>query len=492
MRTYMKKSVVTLSLASRPPGVKAEGRGLPGPGPVLAALSGGADSVALLGMLHALAPERGWRLWAGHVDHGLRLDSAADLEFASALAGELGVPFLWRRVRVKARGRSLEEAAREARRAALRDMAREAGAAAIALAHHADDQAETLLARLLQGTGPSGLAGMRAWSPPFWRPLLNLSRADLRSWLSRRGLAWREDPSNQDLGFMRNRLRHEILPLAEARVNLRAVKALGRLAALCAEEEDYWDSWCAEQSRQRVRAEGSSLWLALPEARALHPAGLRRLLRWLTGRLLGKGQHLLAMHIGQLEELAAGPTGRRLTLPAGLMAWRETGGLRLDIGESPPEFAFALQGPGWVWLPHLRLWLAVERASEPPELKARGWEAFIPAARVAWPLFIRPPRRGERFHPLGAPGSKRLSRFLMDQKVPPWWRRRTVVLADRRGTWWTAPWSLAERARKKPGESAYLRLRFVDTNESPSYTIGFGGAFAGPWDRQPGEYGVRY
>jgi tRNA(Ile)-lysidine synthase len=480
IRTYLKKSVVKLSLAPRPPGVKAAGHGLPGPGNILVGVSGGADSVALLGMLHQLAAGRGWRLIVGHVDHGLRSDSRQDARFVAELAAEMGLRFLERRVTVCAKGRSPEEAAREERRAALREMAHEAGAGVIALAHHADDQAETILARLLQGTGVSGLAGMRLWNPPFWRPLLELRRHDLRTWLKAAGRVWREDPSNQDLGPLRNRIRHELLPLAEDRINPRAVEALARLAQVCADEEDYWQAWCGAQAGKWVKAEGSSLLLKLDQDPGWPSAALLRMLRWVVDRLTGSGQHLLALHWRQLDELAQGAAGRRLTLPGGLMAWREREGLRLDLAESPPDFTIALEGPGWVWLPHLHAWLAVEPAPAPKEPRARDSEAFIPAGRVVWPLVIRPPKAGERFRPLGAPGSKRLSRFLIDQKVSPWWRKRTVVVADRRGVWWAGPWSLAERARKKPGESAYLRLRFVDTNEYPSYTIGFGGADSGP------------
>jgi tRNA(Ile)-lysidine synthase len=490
MRTYLEKSVIKLSLAPQPPGVKAVGHGLPGPGSLLVGVSGGADSVALACMLHALAAGRGWRLTLGHVDHGLRPDSAEDAHFVAGLAEELGLPFLERRVQVKANGRSLEEAAREERRAALMDMARQAGVDVIALAHHADDQAETLLARLLQGTGATGLAGMRFWNPPFWRPLLELRRNDLRDWLKARGRTWREDPSNQDTGPLRNRVRHELLPLAEDLVNPRAVEALGRLAKVCADEETFWEDWCQAQAEKWVRAEGTSLVLSLDDNHELGPAALRRMLRWMAGRLLGGGQHLLALHLKQMEELAQGRAGRRLTLPGGLMAWREKEGLRLDVGEIPPDFTYTLHGPGWVWLPHLRSWLAVEEAPEPKEFKARGPEVFIPANRVVWPILIRPPKPGERFKPMGAPGSKRLSRFLIDQKAPPWWRKRTVMAADRRGTWWAGPWSLAERARKKPGESKYLRLRFVDTNGYPSYTIGFGGADHGPLFGQTSQLGV--
>jgi tRNA(Ile)-lysidine synthase len=96
--------------------------------------------------------------------------------------------------------------------------------------------------------------------------------------------------------------------------------------------------------------------------------------------------------------------------------------------------------------------------------------AWLPAGRVAWPLTIRPPLRGERFRPLGAPGAKRLSRFFVDQKVPPWWRPRSVVVADRRGVWWVGPWAASERVRQQPEDADYLCLSFVDRVEAGSYT----------------------
>ena len=478
MTNHSRKLPYDSSLSPWPPGVKA-GEGaqlpplagpLPGPGPLLVAVSGGGDSVALLHILHRLAPERGWRLVVGHVDHGLRPDSPEDARFVQELARGLGLACRVQAVQARRPGLSPEEAARQARRRALVEMARAEGAGIIALAHTADDQAETVLARVLSGTGPTGLAGMRPFSPPFWRPLLGARREDLRDFLRRQGLSWREDPSNRDLGPQRNRIRHRLLPLARELVNPRAEEALCRLARLCADEEEYWQNWCARALQEHSRREGSSLCLELDHLLALEPAPRRRLLRAALHGLSGRGQGILRHHLEDLGRLAAGKPGRRLVLPGGLVAWREADVLRLDREDSDLDFTCRLDGPGWAYLAPLGLWLAVEPSGRPQSLRARGPVVHLPARRVRWPLVIRPPRPGERFHPLGAPGSKRLSRFLIDQKVPPWWRRRTVVVADQEGPWWAGPWSLAERARKKGGESQWLCLRLVDTSHVPSYT----------------------
>ncbi len=468
-----------MSLSPPPDHVKtpapALGGPLPGPGALLAGVSGGSDSTALARLLALAAPRRGWRLVLGHVDHGLRPGSERDAEFVAGLAAELGAEFSLGRVEVERGGRSLEEAARDARRGALLVMAAQTGAQAIALGHTQDDQAETVLMRLLMGTGPAGLAAMRPWDPPWWRPLLALTRDQLRAWLEADGHAWREDPSNAGLEPLRNRVRHRLLPLARGLVNPRASEALARLAELAGGEEELWDQWCSEAAERTARRQGTSL-LADGDALAdLHPARQRRLLRHLVQLFTGSGQNLLALHVEQLRDLLAGPPGRRLTMPGGLMAWREPDGLRLDREEPPALPHLTLHGPATVGLPHLGARLCLELVHEKPPLAGRGPTACLPAGALAWPLELRPPLPGERFHPLGAPGSKRLSRILIDRKAPAWWRERTLILTDRNGPWWAAPWAVAERARLNGTESAYLRLSFVDTPQGWPYTINFNG-----------------
>ena len=436
---------------------------LPPSGVVLAGVSGGSDSVALARLLALAAPKQGWRLALGHVDHALRPDSGEDARFVAELAQELGAAFFCQKVTVESEGRSLEAAARQARRQALGQMAAQAGAVAIALGHTAGDQAETVLMRLLGGTGPSGLAAMRSWSPPWWRPLLAAGREQLREWLGAQGHPWREDPSNDSLEFLRNRVRHQLLPLARELVNPRAEQALVRLASLAGEEEELWRAWCREQEGQVLLRQGTSLVLRAKPLADMHPARQRRLLRHAMDLLTGRGQHVLALHVEQMLELSAGAPGRKLTLPDGLMAWREAAALRLDRAEPPDCPSLFLHGPATVALPHLGASLRLELVQEKPPIVGRGPQACLPAQAVRWPLELRPPQPGERFHPLGAPGGKRLSRLLIDRKVPQWWRARTLILADREGPWWAAPWAVAERARLKGTESAYLRLSFVDT-----------------------------
>jgi tRNA(Ile)-lysidine synthase len=210
--------------------------------PSVVGVSGGADSVALaLGLVRVAPAEAVRRLVIAHADHGLRAESAADHDFVAALAERLGVRFVGRRLEVAAaRGREgLEGRCRRLRYEFLAAAAHEAGARHVLVAHTADDQAETILHRLLRGTGIAGLAGMRrsrrlADGVALLRPLLHVSRASGREFLAATGQDWREDATNADVRQARNFLRHEILPRSEAGPYPAATDAIVRLGAQAA------------------------------------------------------------------------------------------------------------------------------------------------------------------------------------------------------------------------------------------------------------------
>jgi tRNA(Ile)-lysidine synthase len=217
--------------------------GLPARGfwssPLLVGVSGGADSVGLLCGLRGLAcPDAVGRMTVVHVEHDLREDAAADREFVAGLAARLGLPFVWRRCAVRSevdeRGEGVESLARRLRYAFFEEVAREVGARHVLVAHTADDQAETILHRILRGTGLAGLAGMPAARElcdgvSLLRPLLSVSRASVREFLAARAESWREDASNSDVRYARNFLRHEVIGRCEDGPYPAATAALVRL-----------------------------------------------------------------------------------------------------------------------------------------------------------------------------------------------------------------------------------------------------------------------
>ncbi len=290
---------------------------------VIVAVSGGPDSLTLLHVLGQLAPGHGWRLVVAHLDHQLRPDSADDAAFVAATAAAWGWPCAVARADVAAqalaRREGLEAAARAARYDWFAALAQQHGAAAVALGHTADDQAETVLLRLLRGAGPTGLAAMRPRlvrddGLVVARPLLAVRRSAVAAYCADHGLAPRLDPSNLAPQFVRNRVRAELLPLLVT-YNPAAVAALGRTAQRCAEEDDCLTAlldaaWpgLAEVSPGRVTLGRAAL-------AALHPALQRRALRRAVA-LLGDLTELGADHLDRMLALVAAGRGR-LQLPAG-------------------------------------------------------------------------------------------------------------------------------------------------------------------------------
>jgi len=288
-------------------------------------LSGGADSVALLDALALLRRPRGFFLVAAHLDHGLRPGSGDDAAFCARLCAQLDVPLRLARGDVRGRaareGEGLEAAARRERYRFLRRVRREEQAAAVAVAHTRDDQAETLLLRLLRGAGATGLSAMRARRGRLLRPLLAVSREEVIAHLRERSLDWREDPSNAAPVHLRNRVRHELLPYLESRFNPRARAVIARAASLLADEAALLRREARALLASAARSEPGALVIRrsalarvpLPLARAAVREALRR-----SGGLRGVG----AVHVERIVAIARGPApaGRGLALPGGRAA----------------------------------------------------------------------------------------------------------------------------------------------------------------------------
>jgi tRNA(Ile)-lysidine synthase len=268
---------------------------------VVLAVSGGADSVALLhGAAHVVASgRRAWRLTVAHLDHQLRPESAVDADAVRTMAAELHLPLEIGRTDVAAlgaaEGRSIEEAGREARYRFLAGVAGED--AWIATAHTFDDSVETVLLNLLRGAGLGGVGGIPGRRSRIVRPLLGGRRTELRAWLDEAGIAYRDDPSNADPAYLRNRLRAELLPILES-LRPGAVEAIGRFASLAADDDALLDEVAAIERSRRTGADGSIGWRDAPE-RAIG----RRVLRQAIGEQAPSAERIEAV-------LAAAEGGR--------------------------------------------------------------------------------------------------------------------------------------------------------------------------------------
>jgi tRNA(Ile)-lysidine synthase len=297
------------------------------PGPILVACSAGIDSTVLLDALE----HSKWKPLIGHVNHGLRgEDSAADEDFLRALARERGLEIRVEHVDPASRREggpsrtrpTLQEAARSLRYAALERMADAAGAALIATAHNADDQAETLLLRLLRGSGSDGLSGIPPRTERLVRPLLRISRREIEAHAAERGLAWRHDSSNDSDAYTRNRIRR-LIPQLEAEFNPKLLKALGDLADAQRVDRAWIEEIVAREAATRFLNLGGVLviegkdWDALPEPLALRLAreALRR---------SGAARDVTKAHLERMVHfLRRGRVGTAIQLPGNLELARE-------------------------------------------------------------------------------------------------------------------------------------------------------------------------
>lgn len=442
-------------------------------GPILGvAVSGGPDSVALLHALYALKPSLPISsLIVVHYDHGLRgEDSSADRRFVEELAAGLGCAVVVgagdvRRVQRDHRI-SLEMAARLCRRAFYLEAMRGQNIRRLALGHTADDQAEEVLLRLCRGTGPGGLRGMRAETAEgFVRPLLWASRAEILDYLKEKGRPFREDATNREGFCQRNRLRHEVMPLLEKIFHPRVRRVLCRHADLAAEDEDFWDrqvdgAW----GRVAIVEQSDQVVLDASEMKAL-PGALssRVFLRALQKIDFPSG--IFAVHVKALERLLhRAPSGRELTLPAGLRALRE--GSRIVLTrrgeEAPTEESREMPGPGCYGLPRFQAELTIHETRFHADMigDRDPWTVVLDAEAVLWPLKVRTFQPGDRFRPLGGPGSKKLQDFFTDAKVPRTARRRVPLVCDREKICWVVGYRLDDRVKVTDRTRATLKMRW--------------------------------
>jgi len=425
-----------------------QGLDVPGPGrTLLCALSGGADSVALLDALAGRARRDGFTLVAAHLDHGLRSAASADAAFCVELCRRLGVRLVAGNADVRARARrekgSLEQLARAERYAFLRRAKDETAAVAIAVAHTEDDQAETLLLRLMRGAGAAGLQSMRPRAGDVIRPLLAVSRAEVLAHLRARGLVWREDETNRDTAFARNRVRHELIPYLERHFNPRLRPALARTAELLASEQSLLDTLVPAA----VHDASGAVTLSLGELRAVPPALARlRVRRALeaTGGLRGVGEG----HVAGILALAgrAAASGRSLTLPGGRSASVCFDRLRIGPARRHQDrFAFPLAVPGRVELPG-----GIALVAEPASASAVSEAAGAVVGAPQGPLEVRTRRIGDRVRVRGR--ARSLKRYLIEERVPAEERGHLPLVAVGHEVLW-----MPERPLSRTGER-YLRL----------------------------------
>ncbi|MEW6553466.1 MAG: tRNA lysidine(34) synthetase TilS [Actinomycetota bacterium] len=432
-------------------------------GLVLAAVSGGADSLVMLDVLVQLADELGIALRVVHVDHGVRPESGEDAAYVRQVAGHYGLECSVRRVEPGGGGSmSPEEALREARYVAFHAVMRESGAARLATGHTADDRVETLLLRVLAGSGPRGLGSIPPLRLPFVRPLIRVWRSEVDAYAAFLPLAPRADPTNLDTLIPRNRVRHRLLPLLEREYNPSVKRVLLGEAEMLAALADILDAFTAEaeESTLAATARGDEIEV---EGLSARPLAVRREVIAASLRRLGiePGFDLVEDIRTKLLEIEG---TARLDLSPGHTARRAYD--RIILGPRPRgdlPTSTDIPGDGTYVLAGAGLRLEVETrprgGEDPREAAADPGIAWLDADRLSYPLLVRGIRAGDRFHPLGGPGGRKLQDFLVDAKVPREERTRVMVLESAGEIVWVVGMRIDERFKVSEGTRRVAALR---------------------------------
>ncbi|HEV7552466.1 MAG TPA: tRNA lysidine(34) synthetase TilS [Candidatus Angelobacter sp.] len=448
---------------------------------VSVACSGGADSVALLHILVELRDTLSIVLSVAHFHHQIRgAEADADKQFVEELAGNLQLEFHFGSANVPGHAAensiSIETAARELRHRWFAELIKQGKADKIATAHTLDDQAETVLMRILRGTGARGLAGIAPahQANHLIRPLLTTRRREVEAYLEAKGQCWREDSTNLDLGHTRNRVRHTLMPLLEREFNPAIRETLADLADLAQAEDEYWSNELSsllprlvhegKPSRSGRSSSGESqgiLALDLSTLRSLPLAVRRQVIRATALRL---GVSLEFKHIQQLTALVeAGKPGTKLVLPGDIRADRTVREIQFSRNrqKSPESYAYSLPIPGEVAVPELGSTFRTRVISDGKQ-KASGYNAatLLNASLLGSELTVRNWRAGDKFFPVNTQSPRKVKELLqpgrLGQQFSPSQRKAWPVIESAGQIVWMRSFPAAQDYASKSGDAVLI------------------------------------
>lgn len=397
---------------------------------VVVACSGGADSICLLSVLQAL----GMQVLAVHVHHGLRgIEADRDADFVRdfCAAGDIACRVVRLDVAgyASGHGMSVEEAGRALRYQSLEAAADEWGACKIAVAHHEDDNAETILHHLLRGTGLRGLGGIRPVQGSRIRPLLCVSRKEIESYLEERGILWCEDSTNRSNDYTRNRIRNQVLPFLEETVNPKAVQNILNSGEAAAQADEYLVLVADGLWKQYGSFDNKCARFPVMALKEQPPILRRYLIGKMVSLTVPGRRDITSVHYGQMERLAWGKTGSEICLPGGIVAVREPDSLVLSgtvEAVLPPE-------PVFEKFPY-------ENHGEIPKNRYTKWFDYD---KIKGTLCVRTRQSGD-FLSLPEGKTKTVSRYMIDEKIPRRQREQIYLLADGKHIVWIVGYRISE------------------------------------------------
>jgi tRNA(Ile)-lysidine synthase len=449
---------------------------------VLIGVSGGPDSVALFHLLLTFAPRFPLRLGVAHLNHCLRQnDSDRDAEFVASLAGRFDIPCYIHKTNVRKyqieNKLSLEEAARRVRHSFLNDVAEKNRFNKIALGHHFDDNAELVLMNLFRGSGPLGISGI----PPvrdgkIIRPLLQSNRSEIIAFLDKNGLKYISDTSNRDTRFLRNRIRHDLIPLLKTSYNPKISQSLNRLASIIRSEEEWIEGIIHPLfEKAALSIQDGQIALSVSILNAIHVAAQRRIFRKTISKIKGDLRRIRLTHIDSVITLLKyGPDYGNIDLPERIriqrkgdviLFFREKSTLRnMDVKSDRAEmfsFEYPIAKPESIFIKEINAHIKFTEMGKKdlPDLCRAGQNTgFFDRDALSFPLVLRNFRHGDRFTPLGMTGTQKIKNFFIDKKVPRKERTRCPILLCRGKIIWVAGYRIDASVKVKSSTKNVLKI----------------------------------
>ena len=433
---------------------------------IVVGLSGGADSVALLLLLSEYREKGQIEVEALHVHHGIRGETAdRDQAFCEAFCRERGIPLKIVKKDVPEMAlrlhMSLEEAGREARYEAFEEYQREHPGSRTALAHHQNDQAETMLFRLMRGTGLRGLCGMRPVNGNYIRPLLCVDRPQIEQYLLEEGIRWVEDGTNQELDYTRNQIRHGLLAPME-RVMPGCVARMAGTAARLSEVESYLEQELHKAEEQYLQMEKDCIRIRLEAFDELHPAMQKMLVRRALEHLPGGLRDVEAFHVEQICLLAYGKRGSRILLPSKNTAVLEYDGivLKQGYGINRDDGIIFCGRTGTYEFQGARYEVTVENRDKNQEIPVNCYTKWFDYDKIRQEVVLRTRRPGD-YLSTGPGAHKKLKDYLIDNKVPRESRDGLTVLADGNHILWVVGMRISEEYKITEQTKIVLKIQQI-------------------------------
>ncbi|QPJ63448.1 MAG: tRNA lysidine(34) synthetase TilS [Candidatus Nitronauta litoralis] len=440
---------------------------------VLLALSGGPDSTALVHVLSGLSAKLNISLGVAHLNHQMRgEESNKDAEFVQILADEFHLPCHVKAMDVKdwaeREGYSFQEGARKCRQQFFSEIAREHHYTLIALGHHQDDQAETVIMNILRGSGLQGLGGILGKSGLFVRPLLNCSRQEILDYLGARKATFREDSSNLDTSYLRNKVRLELIPHIKSDFAPRFKEQLGKMAQLLQWDESFLSEEAQKFFQGLSSRKGSILTLPAGKLKSVHPAILNRVLRFAIQEIKGDLRSVEFDHVQQVCQLLSDNSVGACVLPGDTRISLDKGDLVFSkLNRNAPDFqdenlysSVLLQIPGETWFEPGKVTFRAKIQSQKIEFnRVKPNQAFLDLDSIGNKIEMRCYLPGDKFWPLGAGGRKKLKEWFIDRKIPKEARPQIPVLTDGSGNIiWVYGHQISETVKIQPETKRVLCL----------------------------------